>query len=171
MKCSKQYDLSYVALDDLLFQRGARIGTWNVGSWRYAADPPCPPIGRYWQQSGPRNIAKSICESTMSVRFGHRSLRCQAQYPGNFSGTWRCIRAHVAQGHTGDMQNGAAMKYMATADMLYSKVQSRRMDDATALYYLANALSQGDLEYSATHPAPAFRSFTCHDFGYSTTCY
>jgi hypothetical protein len=30
---------------------------------------------------------------------------CQAQYLGNFSGTWRCIRAHVAQGHTGDMQN------------------------------------------------------------------
>ena len=71
----------------------------------------------------------------------------------------------------GIMQNGAAMKYMATGDMLYSKVQSRRMDDATALYYLANALSQGDLEYSATHPAPAFRSFTCHNFGYSTTCY
>jgi hypothetical protein len=81
------------------------------------------------------------------------------------------IRARIAQVHIGDMQNGAAMKYMATGDMLYSNVQARKMDDATALYHLANALSIGDLEYSATHPGPAFKSFTCHDYGYSTTCY
>jgi hypothetical protein len=63
------------------------------------------------------------------------------------------------------MQNGAALKYMATGNMLFARVRNHQMDDATALYYLANALSIGDLEYSATHPAqPAFRSFSCQSY-------
>jgi hypothetical protein len=63
------------------------------------------------------------------------------------------------------MQNGAALKYMATGDMLFAKVRNHQMDDATALYYLANALSIGDLEYSVTHPAPApSPSFHCQSY-------
>jgi hypothetical protein len=70
---------------------------------------------------------------------------CQAQNPGSFLNTWKCIRARVAQGHTGDMRNGAAMKYMATGDMLYANVAAHKMDEATAFYHLADALSQGDI--------------------------
>jgi hypothetical protein len=37
------------------------------------------------------------------------------------------------------MANRAGIKYLATGDMLYSKVAARKMDDATAFYHLANA--------------------------------
>lgn len=94
---------------------------------------------------------------------------CQAQNPGSFLNTWKCIRARVAQGHTGDMRNGSAMKYMATGNMLFANVQARKFDDATALYYLATALSQGDLEYRATHPESP--TVTYNSYGYTTTCY
>lgn len=100
---------------------------------------------------------------------------CQAQHPGDYLRAWKCIRARVAEGHTGDMNNGAALKYMATGDMLYATVTARKMDNVTALYHLGNALSQGDMEYEATHPH--FNpSTTCHSygsdgFGYTTHCY
>jgi hypothetical protein len=58
------------------------------------------------------------------------------------------------------MRNGAAMKYMATGDMLYANVAAHKMDEATAFYHLANALSQGDMEYSATHQVSP--SITCY---------
>ena len=87
---------------------------------------------------------------------------------------WSCIRAHVANGRTGDMGNGAVVKYMATGDMLMARVRARHMDDVTALYQLANSLSQMDVEYSATHPTDP--DVTCQTYGsarlgYNTNCY
>jgi hypothetical protein len=114
---------------------------------------------------GGQAMAGGILGKLLFGSLDDTQAECQAQNPNNFSGTWRCIRAHVARGHTGDMQNGAALKYMATGDMLFAKVRNHQMDDATALYYLANALSIGDLEYSVTHPAPApSPSFHCQSY-------
>jgi hypothetical protein len=67
---------------------------------------------------------------------------CYAQNPGRYLDTWRCMRARIAQG---DMRNGPALKYMAIGDMLYANVRARKIDDATALYKLAAALTAGDI--------------------------
>jgi hypothetical protein len=93
---------------------------------------------------------------------------CYAQNPGRYLDTWRCVRARIAQGHTGDMRNGPALKYMAIGDMLYASVKARRMDDATALYKLAAALTAGDIEYRAIQPPDV--SVTCNSFGRTTIC-
>jgi hypothetical protein len=90
---------------------------------------------------------------------------CQAQYPGNYRGTWKCIRVAVARGHTGDMNNSAATRYMATGDMLFARVNARKMDDVTALYELANAASSTDAEYDAGHP-----NITCNTVGSAVIC-
>jgi hypothetical protein len=96
---------------------------------------------------------------------------CMTQNPGNYTNTWLCIRARVAQGHAGDMNNGPAMQYLLYGDLLASKVRARRLDDASALYALSVKLTQADLQYNALHPAPPDNSVSCYSSGGFTNCY
>lgn len=42
---------------------------------------------------------------------------CEAQFPGSYTGTWRCIHEKMANHRAGDMNNGAMIKYVATGNM------------------------------------------------------
>lgn len=84
---------------------------------------------------------------------------------------WSCIKARIAAGTAGMMNNDMGVRYVAVGDALAQQVRGRKLTDVDAKAHLAGELVRGNSEFERRKARVLGGSVFCSRVGYSVTCY